>query len=187
MDKYLHPFYSAGMKLLINSQPLTVSPWRVGKGYAIYPTLYRACNYLSLLGLKLSHLNKSGHYRENILSLLWNKTLFFSIFLPFTMRCHIRLTAGIGSTPRLVLGLKPPELELDLGLIFRRLARVEEIVARLFHSRIISKLSIWKLSPSYVIFQTQSEWPPFFWQHHKMHFPWLKYMYFESTISIFGW
>ena len=43
------------MKLLIHSQTSTVQPLKFGNGYIISPTLYWACDYLSMLGLKLIH------------------------------------------------------------------------------------------------------------------------------------
>ena len=35
--------------------------WRLGRDKLFHPTLYWACNYLSMLGLKLIHVNKRGH------------------------------------------------------------------------------------------------------------------------------
>ena len=42
------------MKLLIHSL-------KFRDGYIIYPTHYKGCNYLSMLGLKLNHVSKRGH------------------------------------------------------------------------------------------------------------------------------
>ena len=35
--------------------------WSLGMDKIFYPTLYWACNYLSMLGLKLNHVSKRGH------------------------------------------------------------------------------------------------------------------------------
>ena len=35
--------------------------WSLGMDKWFHPTLHRACDYLSLLGLKLSHVSKRGH------------------------------------------------------------------------------------------------------------------------------
>ena len=45
-----------GMKLFVHSQTSTVQPLK------FHPTLYWACGYLSMLGLKLIHVSKRGPY-----------------------------------------------------------------------------------------------------------------------------
>ena len=36
--------------------------WSLGMDKLFHPTLYQACNYLSMLGLKLNHVSKRGHW-----------------------------------------------------------------------------------------------------------------------------
>ena len=48
------------MKSLINSQTSTVVRWSLGMDKQFNPTLYNECNYLSMLCLKLNHVNKMG-------------------------------------------------------------------------------------------------------------------------------
>ena len=42
-----------------------VAPLKFRNGWVISPTLYQACNYLSMLGLKLNHVSKRGHCYYN--------------------------------------------------------------------------------------------------------------------------
>ena len=131
------------MKLPINSQTLTVSPWRFGKGYTIDPTLYKACNYLSLVGLKLNHPNKSGHYRENIL-LLWNKTLIFFHISTFYNEVPYPVSRMVWFNSEVGLGVETSGVGVGLRVDIHK-------TCLSWRKCIISKLRIWKLSPTYVI------------------------------------
>ena len=46
------------MKLLTNSLASTITPLWLGMDTYFHPTLYWACEYLSILVLKLSHISK---------------------------------------------------------------------------------------------------------------------------------
>ena len=48
---------NCGMTLLIHSQ---TAPLKFGNGWAIWSHIYWACDYLSMLGLKLDHVSKRG-------------------------------------------------------------------------------------------------------------------------------
>ena len=52
-----------GMKLRIHFQTSTVAPLKFGNVYIFHPKLYWTCNYLSMLVLKLTHVNKKGPLR----------------------------------------------------------------------------------------------------------------------------
>ena len=47
-----------GIKLLVHSQTSTVQPLIFGNGQVIYPILYWACGYVSMLALKLNYVSK---------------------------------------------------------------------------------------------------------------------------------
>ena len=38
--------------------------WNLGMDKWFHPTVYNGCNYLSMLGLKLNHVSKSGHWQH---------------------------------------------------------------------------------------------------------------------------
>ena len=52
------------MKLFIHSQTSTVQPnrWSLAMGKLFHPTLYWACDYLSMRGLELIHLVKESQW-----------------------------------------------------------------------------------------------------------------------------
>ena len=56
-----------GMKLLIHSETSTATTSMFRSWYVISPTLYWACEYLSMLGFNIIHISESGH-RWNV----WN-------------------------------------------------------------------------------------------------------------------
>ena len=49
------------MKLFIHSQTSTVQLWKFGN-WKLHPTLSWACDYVSMLGLKLNHVSKRGYW-----------------------------------------------------------------------------------------------------------------------------
>ena len=49
-----------GMKLLIHYQRW--NRWRIGIDLKFHPTLYWACNYIFVLGIKSTHVSKLGHW-----------------------------------------------------------------------------------------------------------------------------
>ena len=53
-----------GMKLLIHSQTSTVQPLKFGNVISSH-TEYRACNYMSMLELKLNSISKRGHWSKS--------------------------------------------------------------------------------------------------------------------------
>ena len=54
------------MKLFIHSQTSTAAPLKFGIDKWFHPTLYKGSNYLSLLGLQLIQISKSGPWRKRI-------------------------------------------------------------------------------------------------------------------------
>ena len=61
------------MKLLIYSQTLTVTPLELGTDNQLHLTLCNGCNYVSMLGIRLIRVHKTGLwyivpsvYRHNI-------------------------------------------------------------------------------------------------------------------------
>ena len=42
--------------------------WSLGMDKQFYPRLYNGCNYLSMLGLKLNHVSKSGYRKQRLRS-----------------------------------------------------------------------------------------------------------------------
>ena len=59
-----------GMKLLIHYLSIPklhlLHRWSLGMDKLFHPTLYSACDYLSMLRLKLIHVNESGPRSKNI-------------------------------------------------------------------------------------------------------------------------
>ena len=59
-----------GMNLLIHTHTLTVALLKFGNGKLIYPTVYWACDYLSMLELKFNHFSERGPM--NHVHIYWN-------------------------------------------------------------------------------------------------------------------
>ena len=55
--------------------PLTCNRWSLGMDTKFLPTLYWACDYLSMLGLKLIHVIKRGSWYWTCPSLNWSSRL----------------------------------------------------------------------------------------------------------------
>ena len=53
--------------------------WSLGMDKWFNPTLFWACDYLSMLGLKLNHVSKSGHWHAEFIA--WNIQKYTTIFL----------------------------------------------------------------------------------------------------------
>ena len=62
----LHPLKSVGWICLSVSKRQRCSRWSLGIDTHVHPTLYWACKYLSMLGLKLIHVSKRILRRELI-------------------------------------------------------------------------------------------------------------------------
>ena len=52
--------------------------WSLGMGKQFHPTLYCACDYLSMLGLKLNHISKRGHRTIPLVAGEWLPTCQWS-------------------------------------------------------------------------------------------------------------
>ena len=64
MDKWLHPLYKMLDEityLSTNFNGLTVDVWECINKYIIY---HSACDYLSMVGLKLNHISKRGRWAQ---------------------------------------------------------------------------------------------------------------------------
>ena len=66
MDKQLHPLYGVGWNYLSIPKLQRCSYWILGIDKKFHLTLYWACDYLSMLGLKLNHVSKRGHWSSAV-------------------------------------------------------------------------------------------------------------------------
>ena len=79
---YIH--YKVSDKLFIHSQTSMVAPLKFGMDKQFHPTLYWACDYLPIVGLKLDHVSKRGLWYQNITN--FGKTKIVGVFLKMYFR-----------------------------------------------------------------------------------------------------
>ena len=60
INKQLHPLWCVGWNYLSIPQLQRWNLWSLGKDMQFHPTLYRACNHLSMLGSKWNNVSKRG-------------------------------------------------------------------------------------------------------------------------------
>ena len=74
------------------------SCWRLGMDKKFHPTFYRACYYISMLGLKLVHASKAAPVAIHIGCSCWTQNLLgsFSNYLIMTS-CHENAVRDIGA------------------------------------------------------------------------------------------
>ena len=60
MNKWLYPLKCVGWNYLSIPKPQRCNRWRLRMEKKFHPTLYLACDYLSVPGLKVMHVSKSG-------------------------------------------------------------------------------------------------------------------------------
>ena len=102
-----HIHYKVWVKLLIYSQTSTVVPLKFGNEKVIHPRPYWACDYLCMLGLRLTHLSKRGPRAQHIVwevfpavplrrvrRLLWNHESYAS---PVLCEDNLTVTSGVSS------------------------------------------------------------------------------------------
>ena len=61
VDKYLHPLWSVGWNYLPIPKRQQCNHWSLGMDKRFHLTLYWACDYLSMLGFRLIHVNKRDY------------------------------------------------------------------------------------------------------------------------------
>ena len=73
-----------GWNYLVIPKPQRLHRWSLGMGKSFHPTFYNGCDYLSLLGLKLNHVSKRGHwgswYKRNKTTHIKTCTYFMVIY-----------------------------------------------------------------------------------------------------------